>query len=107
MTFDRSGQIQQFQTVVQWPFSTITAEAPSAEGSPGSFPVEPDPTSAARYQIPAGAAQFNAAVIATLPQNIQSSAQENQQSRRILTNVTPGGSRWWCAWSAIGPAGCH
>jgi hypothetical protein len=97
VTFDRPGQTpQKFQTVVNWPFApTIVTEAAFGPAQLGSFPVAPDAASAARYQIPEGAASFNAAVQATLPANIQASAQENQQARRILTNVSPGGSRWF------------
>ncbi len=69
---------------------------PAAEAQLGVLPGGPDPASAARYGIPEGAASFNAAVQATLPNNIRSSAQENQQAPpRLLTNVSPGGSRWF------------
>jgi hypothetical protein len=99
VTFDRAGQTpQKFQTVAQWPFwfNAATGEAAAtAQAQLGSFPVAPDPGAASRYGIPEGAASFNAAVQATLSENIRSSAQENQQSRRLLTNVSPGGSRWF------------
>jgi hypothetical protein len=38
---------------------------------------------------------LSAAVGATLSENIRFSAQENQQARRLLSNVSPGGSRWF------------
>ncbi|HKU62590.1 MAG TPA: hypothetical protein VJQ44_15320 [Gemmatimonadales bacterium] len=98
VTFDKDGTTQKFRTITAWPFwaSSATGEASAtAQAQLGALPVQPDPTSAARYGIPAGAASFNAAVQVTTVENIRSSAQENQQARRLLANVSPGGSRWF------------
>ena len=98
VTFDRSGQIQHFRTLAAWPFwaNAATGEtSATAQAQLGALPVAPDATAAARYGIPNGAASFNAAVIVTTVENIRASAQENQQARRLLANVSPGGSRWF------------
>jgi len=98
VTFDRSGKIQQFRTLTAWPFWVNAATGETSQtgnAQLGALPVSPDPASAARYGIPSGAASFNAAVQVTTFENIRSSAQENQQARRLLTNVSPGGSRWF------------
>ena len=105
VSFDRSGTIQQFRTLAAWPISTVAfSEAAQSEAQLGALPIEPDPTVAARYSIPAGAARFNAAVGATLTQSIRYSAMENQFGRRVgnspaggtaLVNVSAGGSRWF------------
>jgi hypothetical protein len=104
VSFDRSGTVQQFRTLAAHPIWSGFGEAAAAEAQLGALPVEPDPTIAARYSIPAGAARFNAAVGATLTQSIRFSAMENQFGRRVgnfpsggtqLMAVSPGGSRWF------------
>ncbi len=105
LTFDRSGTIQRFQTLAFWPINLpVAPEVAQSEAQLGSFPVAPDVTSAARYRIPDGAASFNAAVGATLTQNLRYSAHENQFGRRFgntppggtaVVNFSAGGSRWF------------
>jgi hypothetical protein len=104
VSFDRSGTIQRFQTLAQWPIWTGFSEAAAGEAQLGALPVEPDPTAASRFGIPAGASSFNAAVGATLTQSIRFSAMENQFGRRVgnfpaggtqTTAVSAGGSRWF------------
>jgi hypothetical protein len=99
VTFTRDATVQNFRTIAAWPFwanAAATGEtSATAEAQLGSFPVAPDETSAARYGIPPGGASFNAAVGATLEENIRFSSQENQQARRLLANISPGGSRWF------------
>ncbi|MEO7986417.1 MAG: T9SS type A sorting domain-containing protein [Gemmatimonadales bacterium] len=99
VTFQRDATVQRFQTITAWPFwanAAATGEtSKTAVEALGSFPVAPDEASAARFGIPPGAASFNAAVGATLSENIRFSAQENQQARRLLAGISPGGSRWF------------
>jgi hypothetical protein len=105
VSFDQSGTIRRFRTLAAWPISTaVFAEVDAIEGQLGALPVAPDPTVAARFRIPEGAASFNAAVGATLTQSIRYSAMENQFGRRVgnspaggtaLVNVSAGGSRWF------------
>jgi hypothetical protein len=97
VTFDRSGTLQKFRTIAFWPIHTGAPfnEPASSDAQLGAFPVAPDATSAARYGIPEGAASFNAAVGATLTDNIRYSAHENQLGRRVLAAVSDGGSRWF------------
>ena len=105
VSFDRSGTVQQFRTLAAWPISTaVFSEAAQSEAQLGAQPIEPDATAAARFNIPAGASSFNAAVGATLTQSIRYSAMENQFGRRVgnspaggtqLTFVSAGGSRWF------------
>jgi hypothetical protein len=97
LTFNRSGTVQHFQALANWPISSQAPfnEAPTSENTLGAFPVAADPTSAARYGIPEGSATFNAAVNATLTQNIRFSTHENQLGRRAFAGISPGGSRWF------------
>jgi hypothetical protein len=106
VSFDRSGTIQRFQTLAGWSIGLGPAfgDPSTTEAQLGALPVEPDPTAASRFGIPAGASRFNAAVGATLTRYIRFSAHENQFGRRFgnapaggtaLLAVSPGGSRWF------------
>jgi hypothetical protein len=96
-SFARGSTVQKFRTIAFWPIHTGSPfnEPASSDATLGAFPVAPDPASAARYGIPNGAASFNAAIGATLTDNIQYSAHENQLGRRVLAAVSDGGSRWF------------
>jgi hypothetical protein len=97
LTFARGSTVQKFRTIAFWPIHTGSPfnEPASSDATLGAFPVAPDQTSAARYGIPNGAASFNAAVAATLTDNIRYSSHENQLGRRVLAAVSDGGSRWF------------
>ena len=106
LTFNRSGTLQSFRSLAAWPIATVApfGENASEDATLGAFPVSPDATSAARYGIPDGAASFNAAVGATLSQNLRYSAHENQFGRRVgnapaggtaAVTISAGGSRWF------------
>jgi hypothetical protein len=106
VSFDRSGTVQKFQTMANWPIATVSpfSEPAQIDAQLGAQPIEPDATAAARFNIPAGASSFNAAVGASLTQSIRYSAMENQFGRRTgnapaggtaLLAVSPGGSRWF------------
>ena len=95
VTFTRGATSASFQSNVFWPIWTGFGEPSTNAVGLGAFPVVADSASSANLGLPAGFAQFNASVQATLSQSILTSAMENQAGRRLGGAVSAGGSRWF------------
>jgi hypothetical protein len=101
VTFTKDGVAQQFALNQPWPVWTSFDGVTNIRTSLGEVPIPADPASVARFGIPAGFAQFNATVEATLREYIRFSSFEGQAARRGLiagsanAGLSPGGSRWF------------
>lgn len=100
VTVDKDGATQSFSQLVGWPvWSSFGVFGSSTTGQLAAVAIPADQTSADRFGIPNGFAQFNATVSATFRQYIDFSQFEGQAARRNLigngAGVSPGGSRWF------------
>jgi hypothetical protein len=95
VTFTRDATSQSFRVPVYQPIWEGFGEPTSSGAQLGAFAVSADTAASLRFGIPAGFAQFNAAVAATFNRYIINSAHENQLGRRTMGFFSPGGSRWF------------
>lgn len=94
LTFDRDGVLTKFTVPVFYPF-WASFDALSNTAGLGALQVAADSVAVGRYGIPNGFSTFNAAVGATLYEAIMYTNAEGHSSRRLLSGVSPGGSRWF------------
>src|SRR5436309_1198078 len=101
VSYTRGTTKASFRTLVGWPIwegfaaNTPIDAAATYEAQLGAFPVAADSASSARFGVPNGFSKFNAAVGASLTRYIRYSAMEGQMGRRLLGQISPGGSRWF------------
>src|SRR5438876_879788 len=101
VSYTRGTTKASFRTLVGWPIwegfaaNTPIDAAATYEAQLGAFPVVADSASSARFGVPNGFSKFNAAVGASLTRYIRYSAMEGQMGRRLLGQISPGGSRWF------------
>lgn len=96
VTFDKDGVKTSSSQLVLWStLGSAFGEPNVTEVGMGEVKVTADQTSSVRFGIPSGFSSFTATVTATLRKDNEFSAHENQGGRRILGNISPGGSRWF------------